>query len=177
MVQLFLVDQEQSRLVPLYPTTSFRTNVNEGGFFLEPVQVAVPGMSPGSEVMLIVRGWIDGDKYEAAYYQGESAPIVVTLGGTNTAGDVIPLPSLEGLESFQISLLTPPPFAFFDSISQTTDRTTITLFDNRDSVLEASSDLSTWSAVLTNPPITAPVILTNSPPLKSQFFRIRLPSQ
>jgi hypothetical protein len=181
--QLFLLTESGGVFIPLHPATKFRTDSAATSFFVVPVDVVVPGFPAGSEVTLVLRAWL-GSSYWASHsdshpFRGESAPFTVTLGGTNSAGQIFPIPTLAGMTSFSIGPLSPPPGSFFDSLSTTADSVAMTLFHNSSLwVLESSSDLQAWSPVLTNPPVTSSVILSNGwSDAKSGFFRMRLQSE
>ena len=183
--QLILVRDKtgSETYIPLKPTTSFQTNSPASTFFVNPVDVAVPGSPAGAQVAFILRVWV-GSEWSAPPLHdlwGQSAPVTVTLGGTNSSGQVFPIPALEGLQSFTLGPLTPPPTAFFDSITRDANQTILGLVafipgfgpgSDRSWILQSSPDFVTWTSIMTNPPNTAPVVLTNenSAPL---FFRLR----
>jgi hypothetical protein len=187
--QLLVIEERGEARTALLPATNFRTDSAATSFFVVPVDVVVPGYPPGSEVTLVLRAWL-GSSYWSSHsdshlFWGESAPFRVTLGGTNSAGQVFPIPALTGMTPFTIRVLSPPSQSFFDSLSATADHVAINLFHYHNSfqissvwVLESSSNLQEWSPVLTNLPVTTSVILSNGwSDAKSGFFRMRLRSQ
>jgi len=100
----------------LTPTTTFRTTA-ASAFFVNPVEVAVPGVPPGGSVALSMRIWeTAAGSYEAAvagaFLWGWSNEFIVTgLGGTPAGGPPIPSPGLSGLEGFCVACPEPSTVA------------------------------------------------------------------
>ena len=94
--QLFLIPSGGGTPVPLLPATTFRTGV--ASFFVNPVDVTVPGVPAGTAATVILRAW-SGTDYATALISGESAPLTISaLGGVNpVTGAIVPTPDLSGL--------------------------------------------------------------------------------
>jgi hypothetical protein len=108
--QLFLVPAGGGALVPLSPATTFRTSA-AASFFVNPVDVTVPGIAAGESATLIIRAWdTAAGSFEASLLQGESEALTITgLGGVNpTTGAIVPTPDLAGLQSFTLTLIPEP---------------------------------------------------------------------
>jgi hypothetical protein len=101
--QLFLQPAGGGALVPLTPATTFRNNSPAASFFVNPLDVTVPGFAPGTSATVIFRAW-QGADYASATVRGESLPLVISaLGGVNPqTGAIVPTPDLAGLVSFNL---------------------------------------------------------------------------
>jgi hypothetical protein len=91
---LFLVNG--TTLLPLFPTTTFRTDPPTSTPYVNSLVVTVPNLNPGQTVTLRMRAW-KGANYETAACRLESGDITVVLGG-----DVIIPPNLTGLQGAQL---------------------------------------------------------------------------
>ena len=100
--QLFLQPAGGGSLVPLTPATTFRTGA-AASFFVNPLDVTVPGFAPGTSATVVFRAW-QGADYASATIRGESAPwTIAALGGVNPGtGAIVPTPDLAGLVSFTL---------------------------------------------------------------------------
>jgi hypothetical protein len=96
------------QLVPLFPTTGFRTSSAAAQGYVEPVVVTVPGILPGSVAAIQLRVFREGD----TCVFGRSNIIPVTLGGNET-----PPALLIGLNGFTVVgtpiCFIPEPSTFF----------------------------------------------------------------
>jgi hypothetical protein len=112
--QLLLVGSGGS-LTPLFPTTTFRTTSAAAGFFINGVDVTIPGVSPGSPATLRMVVWLSAyGSYEAARghgFGGESINFTVTTGG-----GLLPPTNLVGLQPFSVWCI-PEPSTLGRSIS------------------------------------------------------------
>ena len=98
--QLFLVPSGGGALVPLLPATTFRTSSPAAMYFVNPLDVTVPGIPAGSPATILLRMWdtLSGS-YEAATLRGESAQFTIpALGGITVTGVIVPTPDLAGLQ-------------------------------------------------------------------------------
>lgn len=68
--QLLRVNEDGS-LTALMPKTTFRTTSAAASFYVQPVQITVPGIRSGGSVMLRMRAWT-GDDFATATLRGES---------------------------------------------------------------------------------------------------------
>lgn len=103
--QLFLVGAGGS-LTPLAGTTTFRTTPAAATFFVNAIDVVVPGIAAGSSATVRMRAW-EGASYDTAVIRGESNDVTISaLGGTPPVGAPIPTPGLSGLTGF---VLVPEP--------------------------------------------------------------------
>jgi len=104
--QLFLVGTGGA-LTALTPATTFRSG--NASFFVNPVDVTVPGLAAGTAASVIVRAWV-GDSFDAALTRGESAAVnIAGLGGVNpTTGAIVPTPDLAGLQPFTLTIIPEP---------------------------------------------------------------------
>ena len=105
--QLYLVDENGSVTNALTPTTTFRaagTGIDAiADRYVNPVDVTVPNLPPGTTVHLIMRVWrTSAGTYEnsGGCDNGQSAPFTITLGG----GDLPPA-RVTGLLAFTIGNL------------------------------------------------------------------------
>jgi hypothetical protein len=109
--QLFLVTQGGTVYTPLNPATTFRTG-SAAGFYVNPVDVTVPGVAAGEPATVVIRAWASSyGSFEAAQIAGfwGQSPIltIAGLGGVNpTTGAIVPTPDLSGMGSF---VLVPEP--------------------------------------------------------------------
>ncbi|MGZ8940075.1 MAG: PEP-CTERM sorting domain-containing protein [Limisphaerales bacterium] len=101
--QLYLVNG--SVLTPLTPTTTFRTTSAAAAFFVNAVDVVVPGVPAGSPATFRVRifetaaGSYDAAAASMAFLYGETADVqVAQLGGITPTGGIVPTPDLAGLQ-------------------------------------------------------------------------------
>ena len=110
--QLFLQPAGGGALVPLTPATTFRNNSPAASFFVNPLDVTVPGFAPGTSATVIFRAW-QGADYASATVRGESAPLLIAaLGGVNPqTGAIVPTPDLAGLVGFTLILPEPSTIA------------------------------------------------------------------
>jgi hypothetical protein len=97
--QLVLVGQE-GNLKPLLPKTTFRTSSDEAAYYVNEVEVVIPGSAPGQQVTLRMIAWV-GESFERASLRGQSKDLAVVLGG-----GILPPPNLVGLESFTLAPAT-----------------------------------------------------------------------
>ena len=109
--QLFLVAND-GKLIGLTPITSFRTSSPEAAFYVNPVDVSVPGVMPGQTAKLRMRAWI-GESFASSNQRGESKDIVITLGG-----GLLPPADLVGLEGFSLGAPAPEPGKFIVTASE-----------------------------------------------------------
>lgn len=93
---------EDEPLVPLLPTTVFRTSSAAAAGYVNPVDVAVPGVNPGERATVVMTVF-NGDSFETAPLAGQSEAIVVTLGG-----NTLPPANLIGMEGFTVTSDEPP---------------------------------------------------------------------
>ena len=100
--QLFLVNG--STLTALTPTTTFRTTSPAAAYFINPLDIVVPGIPAGSPATFRVRVYNSAaGSYEAAVHRGESNDVTVQqLGGITPAGGIVPTPELAGLQGFAL---------------------------------------------------------------------------
>ena len=104
--QLFLVNG--STLTPLTPTTTFRDTSAAAAFFVNALDLAVPGIPAGSPATLRMRAYsTSAGSYDAALagagLYGESANVTIqALGGITPAGGIVPTPELAGLQGFTL---------------------------------------------------------------------------
>lgn len=85
-----------ANLKPLTPTTTFRTSSAAAMGYVNAVDVIVPGVPPGAQATLILRGF-QGSSFETASLRYESNPFTVTLGG-----GTLPPANLVGLQRFSV---------------------------------------------------------------------------
>jgi hypothetical protein len=107
--QLYLVPAGGGTPIALTPATTFRAGAN-ASFFVNPLDVTVPGIAAGNAATVIMRVW-DGASFEnPATVFGESDPITISaLGGVNpTTGAIVPTPDLAGLQSFTLEVVPEP---------------------------------------------------------------------
>jgi hypothetical protein len=109
--QLFLVPAGGGAPVALTPATTFRSGA-AASFFVNPVDVTVPGVAAGTSASVIIRAWIGAD-YATALATGtagESAPLTIAgLGGVNPqTGAIVPTPDLAGLQPFNLVTVPEP---------------------------------------------------------------------
>ena len=105
--QLFLVSGDT--FTALTPATTFRNNSAAASFFVNPVDVTVPGIAPGNPATVVIRFWdAAAGSFDAAIIRGQTAPLTISaLGGVNPiTGAIVPTPDLAGLQSF---VLVPEP--------------------------------------------------------------------
>lgn len=88
------------RLMQLIPTTTFRTSP-AAAFFVNPVDIKVPGVLAGANATLRMRAW-EGNSWDNSNYRAESNEITVTLGGFRSGLPPIPTPGLSGLQGFYL---------------------------------------------------------------------------
>jgi hypothetical protein len=146
--QLFLVSSNGGALVPLYPSTAFRTNSAAVAFFVAPVEVSVPGYPAGSQVRIILRAWENGFDYPGFRWESVE-PLTVTLGGTTTEGETLPPATLSGLQGGRP--LT-PAYVYLEEVSREDDRWRFYFLNTYwipfyELHVEASTDLNVWQPV------------------------------
>lgn len=98
--QLYLVGGAGA-LTPLTPNTTFRTSSAAAAFYVNGVDVIIPGMAPGP-VTLRMRAY-NGADYNSSTIRGESANFTVT-----TQDPTLPGVNLVGLTGFSV-LPVPEP--------------------------------------------------------------------
>jgi hypothetical protein len=108
--QLYLLDQSGNPVTPLNPTTTFRAATAGDPLasrYVNPVDVTVSNVPPGSTVSLIMRAWRTSlGSYKNAVSTcdfGQSAPFTITLGG-----DGVPPAPLRTLQAFTMGYLECP---------------------------------------------------------------------
>jgi len=101
--QLFLAPSGGGALVPLNPATTFRTTSPAAMYFVNPLDVTVPGYAAGTSATIVMRVWLGAD-YATATFRGESAPFTIAaLGGVNPqTGAIVPTPDLAGMTGWSI---------------------------------------------------------------------------
>lgn len=82
-------------LLPLFPATTFRTSSAAAAYYVNSVDVRVPGVQ-GQTVTLRMRAWV-GASFETANMRGESSDFGVILGNPT-----LPPINLAGLRGFTI---------------------------------------------------------------------------
>ncbi|MBI4660901.1 MAG: VCBS repeat-containing protein [Verrucomicrobia bacterium] len=92
---------EGGQLVPLHPTTTFRTSSAAAYGYVEPVVISVNGLPPGARANLVMVAYL-GASLESAVVYGQSKPITVTLGG-----GTLPPANLTGLTGFTVTSRIP----------------------------------------------------------------------
>lgn len=105
--QLFLLNG--STFTPLTPTTTFRASSPAAAFFINPLDIVVPGVPAGSPATFRMRvfetsagSWDVASAANSTFWRGESANVQVPqLGGINPP-DGMPTPDLAGLKAFTI---------------------------------------------------------------------------
>jgi hypothetical protein len=105
---LFLVSLNgAAKGVSLSPTTTFRSSSAAASFYINGVDVAVPGSSPGDTAVFIMRAYNAGLGADAAKASGngygESSPFTVALGGGAN-----PPANLTTLSGFNYSVVPEP---------------------------------------------------------------------
>lgn len=80
----------------LTPVTTFRSSSAAASFYVNPVDVQIPGGTAGQQVQLALRAY-EGASYAAASTKGQSATITVTL-----RDPLLPGAELVGLQGFQM---------------------------------------------------------------------------
>jgi hypothetical protein len=110
--QLFLQPAGGGALVPLTPATTFRNNSAAASFFVNPVDVTVPGYAAGTSATIVMRAWLGSD-FATATIRGQSdAFTIASLGGINPAtGAIVPTPDLAGMQGFTLVLPEPSTIA------------------------------------------------------------------
>jgi hypothetical protein len=96
--RLVLVGKDKN--ISLQPPTEFRTTSAEAAFYVDEVQVSVPGATPGQTVTVRMQAWV-GESFDDSKLRGESKDITVTLGG-----GMQPPANLVGLEGFALEPFT-----------------------------------------------------------------------
>lgn len=112
--QLFHFTGQNSRYIPLYPTTTFRsTSWAAMAYVVQPPEpVIVPGIPAGSQATVVMRVWV-GEDYSTAHYFGQSNPVTVTLGGNVPGSAPLPPALLIGLQGFTTLIPEPSISALF----------------------------------------------------------------
>lgn len=176
--QLFLLETN-GQSVPLFPSTTFRTNQAAATYFLHEVLVTVPGYPAGSQVTIQLRAWAGLDPVPPAGASlGQSTPLNVILGGETPEGEMLPAATLAGMQ--WLSPLT-PGYMYFTSISIQDSSIAFGIVvlaasdpPELDYLLEGSEDFTAWQPLITNPPpsFTIPYDRVTQ---KLRFFRLRMP--
>jgi hypothetical protein len=160
------LDQSGNPVTPLSPTTTFRAAGSAGADiiadrYVNPVDVTVTNVPPGSSVTLIMRVWRTSlGSYEKARSTcdfGESAPFMITLGG----GGVPPAP-LRTLRVFALGYLEcpwGPPRIIGISLSNNQVIVSADALSGQTRLL-ASANLRTWTDLN----------LSSTPVLSTNFF-------
>ncbi|HYE31884.1 MAG TPA: PEP-CTERM sorting domain-containing protein [Methylomirabilota bacterium] len=91
----------------LTPVTTFRTSSAAATFYVNPVDVIVPGVQAGQTATLKVRAY-EGASYATATLRGESATFNLALGGTPPGGAPLTPPALAGLQGFALQVVPEP---------------------------------------------------------------------
>jgi hypothetical protein len=173
-------------LTALSPTTVFRIDDGAGFIIAPPNALTVPGVPEGQPAKIQVRTWQNSGGItnwqqvlaNPEIPRGESSPFISPpLGGIYFAP-----PNLTGLQSFNLALpsvqsdvirllsasyLTNGNFSF-----------SFTAPTNRSYTVEASADLTNWSAIVTNLVVSdSPWTFedTNATLLSNQFYRLTWP--
>jgi hypothetical protein len=94
--QLLLV-KDDDEILPLLPLTTFRDTSEDAAYYVENVDVSVPGRKPGEQVTLRMIAWV-GESFDRAELRGQSKDITLVLGG-----GILPPSNLVGLEGFALS--------------------------------------------------------------------------
>jgi hypothetical protein len=163
-------------MIPLTPTTTFRTTSPAATYFVTEISpFVVDGVLPGQSVTVRMRVY-QGSSYDTAVASGlphwESNDVVISqLGGTLENGQMLPTPSLNGL-SFGGTLTPTLRFDFFGIEGDNLRFGLSVNMPQPSYVLEASQDAVTWQSILTNAPtsVTIPYNPTINP---NRFFRLR----
>jgi hypothetical protein len=108
--QLFLVGAA-GELMPLFPTTTFRTFSPATTYYVNAVNITVPTIGPLQPATVRMRAW-EGSSYETATLRGESNDIRISR-----LGDPIPCPFIQcwetgyltGLQPFTLTVPEPQP--------------------------------------------------------------------
>jgi hypothetical protein len=101
--QLYLVGAGGA-LTALTPSTTFRTASAAAEFFVNSVDVTVPGIAPGANATFRMRVWnTDAASYDSALRFGESANFTTAVGG-----GTLPPTNLVGLQAFTIRNVPEP---------------------------------------------------------------------
>ncbi|MGZ8920786.1 MAG: hypothetical protein ACXW3L_07370, partial [Limisphaerales bacterium] len=98
--QLFLVSG--STFTALTPATTFRTTSAAAAFFVNSLDIVVPGIAAGSPASFIMRAyetaagtWDAANAAGSSFLRGESNPVnVAQLGGITPSGGIVPTPDL-----------------------------------------------------------------------------------
>ena len=106
--QLFRVSSDGS-LLPLFPTTTFRTSPAAARYYVMPdtAAVAVGSIEPFETVTLRMRAW-EGKSFATASLRGESKDFFISFGGQPS---LQPPMYLSGLEGFTLQLASAPVLA------------------------------------------------------------------
>lgn len=87
----------EADLKPLTPATTFRISSSYTFGYVDPVDVAVPGVPAGAKALLIMRAF-NGASYASSPMRGESPPLTLAVGGER-----FPPASLIGLQGFTVA--------------------------------------------------------------------------
>jgi hypothetical protein len=88
----------EAALIPLFPTTTFRTTSAAAQGYVNPVIVQVPGIPPGETASVQMRVFLGAD-FNSALTSGKSNIIPVSLGGgTLPPGNLVGLRGFTGLD-------------------------------------------------------------------------------
>lgn len=96
-----LAGPSANQLVALKPTATFRTSPDAAlGYIVAPAEaLVVPNVAPGGNATIVMRAF-NGATFDTSSIRGQSAPIVVKLGGEGTPPS---LPAnLVGLQAFEL---------------------------------------------------------------------------
>jgi hypothetical protein len=89
-------------LMPLLPQTTFRATSLAASYFVNPVDITVPGVAPGESIVVRMRVFL-GANFENSLERGESPNFIVTLGG-----GLLPPANLVGLTGFNTGTVPEP---------------------------------------------------------------------
>jgi hypothetical protein len=110
---LYLKSGGNYTLVP-NSTTTFRTTPAAATFFVNPLDVVVPGVAAGGSATFQVRAWAGASSFEAAQtangaWFGNSPDFTVAeLSGTDAAGNIHVPTDISGLQAFSLHQVPEP---------------------------------------------------------------------
>ena len=104
--QLYLLNG--STFTPLTPTTTFRTTSPAVAYFINALDIVVPGVPAGSPATFRMRVFETACSWDAAnaagstFWRGESGDVQVPQLGVFNPPDGVPTPDLAGLQGFDL---------------------------------------------------------------------------